>query len=183
MAFLLYERVAQNGGGILRPTREYFHIAGYNLVYQAWERRGRPTNQGWHVSADELIAIHTRDAHDYRTRRLVIDFHPSATRRIGLIELLDIYAFTHEASAPGEAGWTPMLLRLQDILYEEYDHDLTPEQKQTIIGNIPEPSTGEDFVEFLYLNGPDKGWNWGRNGSTNAAFIHGAAREYFRRFF
>jgi len=42
---------------------------------------------------------------------------------------------------------------------------------------------GSEFVEFLYLQGDDGGWNWGRNGSTNAAILHGEAREYFRKFF
>jgi len=183
MAFLLYEKLLQNGAPALRPTGEHFRLAGYNLVYQAWEKRGRPTNQGWHVSADEIITLHTGGAHNHQTRRLIIDFHPSAKRRIGLIELLDIYAYTHQANAPGEAAWTPMMLRLQDVLYKEFDHDITPEEKQDVIVSIPEPETGEDVVEFLYLNGPDKGWNFGRSGSTNAGFIHTAARKYFRRFF
>jgi len=34
-------------------------------------------------------------------------------------------------------------------------------------------------MELLYLNGDNQGWNWGRNGMTNAAFIHGPARTYF----
>lgn len=181
MAFLLYERLMQNGAPTLRPTGEHFRLAGSNLIYQAWEKRSKPTNHGWHVSADELIMLHTGGAHNYQTRRLIIDFHPGVAQRISLIELLDIYAYTHQGDTPEEAAWTPMMLRLQDVLYKEYDHAITPEHKQAIIANIPEAQTGEDFVEFLYLNG--RAWNWGRNGSTNAGFLHRAAREYFRKFF
>jgi len=35
----------------------------------------------------------------------------------------------------------------------------------------------------LYLNGTDRGWNWGRNGMTNAAFLQNSARDYFRKYF
>lgn len=46
---------------------------------------------------------------------------------------------------------------------------------------LPEPSDDTpDFVEFLYLQG---NWNWGMNGITNAAFLRGKARAYFREFF
>src|SRR5205085_6938302 len=97
MAFLLYERVIQNGTSILRPTGQNFRLAGYNLIFQAWQKRGKPINKGWHVSADELIALHTSGAENYQTRRLIIDFHPRSVRRIGFIELLDIYAYTYQA--------------------------------------------------------------------------------------
>ena len=49
-----------------------------------------PLDQGWHVSADELIQIDNNGLQTYDTRRMVIDFDPNARRRIGLIELLDI---------------------------------------------------------------------------------------------
>jgi hypothetical protein len=173
--------VTQNRTPILRPTGENFRLAGYNLIFQAWEKRGKPINQGWHVSADELIALHTSGAENYQTRRLIIDFHPRSVRRIGFIELLDIYAYTYEADTPGDAAWTPMMFRLGDVLHEEYDHDITPEEKKAITDNLSEPQTNNDFVEFLYLVG--RAWGWGKNGSTNAVFLQKPVREYFRAFF
>ena len=153
------------------------------MIYKAWEKHGNPINTGWHVSADELIGLHTNDRHDSTTRRLIIDFDPQATWRIGLIELLDIYAYTW-GDGNGGPSWTPLMLRLRDILYEEYDPPLDQPQKAAILDNLPEPSPDiPDFVEFLYLNGPRYGWNWGKNGMTNAVFLQGEARGYFRRFF
>ena len=181
MAFLLYERLTDSGASILRPTGENFRLAGYNLVFQAWEKRCKPTNQGWHVSADELVRIHTSGAENNQTRRLIIDFHPSSVRRIGLIELLDIYAYTYEADTPGDAGWTPMMFRLRDIFYEEYDHDITPDEKALTTNSLSESQIGDEFVEFLYLGGPS--WAWGKNGKTNAVFLKKPVREYFRTFF
>lgn len=179
MAFLLYEK--QNGH--LIPTGESYSLAGYNLIYNLWEKRGKPTDQGWHMSADDLIQEHTDGKGTIGTHSLLIDFHPGATTRIGIIELVDIYAYTYSGKTDDAAGWTPMMIKLRDVLYEEYEKGISKEEKEQKLKKLNEPSGGEDFVEFLYLNGDDKSWNWGRNGMTNAAFIHGSARVYFRQFF
>ncbi len=75
------------------------------------------------------------------------------------------------------------MLKLRDVLYEEFEKDISDGEKEKKIKVLKDPGNEEEFVEFLYLNGSDKGWNWGRNGMTNAAFIHGPAREYFRKYF
>ena len=179
MAFLVYNK--QNG--MLIATGETFSLAGYNLIYRLWEKRGKPTEQGWHVSANDLIKIHTKDKESYKTRRLLIDFHPNAKWRIGIIELLDIYVYTYPGAKRDDAGWSPMMLRFRDVMYEEFENEITKKDKEIKINKIQEPDYQEDFVEFLYLNGTDKGWNWGINGMTNAAFIQGPARDYFRQYF
>ena len=79
-----------------------------------------------------------------------------------------------------------MMLRMREVHYEEFEPPatITPSQKQSILENLPDSSlSSSDFMEFLYLNGPRYGWNWGRSGMTNAVFLQGAAREYFRKFF
>jgi hypothetical protein len=64
---------------------------------------------------------------------------------------------------------------------EDFETPITSSQKHEILARLPDLSPErQKIVEFLYLQG---GWNWGRNGSTNAAFIHDAARRYFQRFF
>jgi len=188
MAFLIFERDVKDGHPIIRPTGETFSLAGYNLIYKIWRQKGCPIDTGWHVTADELIRLETNNAHSNANRRLVIDFDPRSTWRIGLVELLDIYAFTWGGGMndPSEPAWTPMMLRMRDVHYREFEPPttITPSQKQSMIENLPESSFGSsDFMEFLYLNGPRNGWNWGRNGMTNSAFLQGAARDYFRRFF
>lgn len=76
------------------------------------------------------------------------------------------------------------MLRLRDVFYQEYNQPLNSSQRDEILKTLPEPRPdAADFVEFLYLNGSAHRWNWGKNGMTNAAFLHGAAREYFRQFF
>lgn len=175
MAFLLYARSAAG----LTPTGEGFSLAGYNLIHAAWVQHGRPVDCGWHMTADELIRLRTGGAETISTRALLIDFDPSARWRIGVIEILDIYAYTY-GEGEGQPVWSPLMLRLRDILYEEFDPEIDDAQREKILGNLPDPAANLDFVEFLYLTGP---WGWGKNGMTNAAFLHGPAREYFRQFF
>lgn len=183
MAFLEFECTQKSEKQFLCFTGKGFSLAGYNLIYQAWERKEKPLNEGWHVSQDELLKIHSKGQHDTSTRRLVIDYDPKSTRHIGLVELLDIYAFTWGQNN-GEPAWTPLMLRLRELVEKEYEEPFESSRKDAILANLTEPEpTTPDFVEFLYLNGADKGWNWGMNGMTNAAFLHGAARDYFRKFF
>jgi hypothetical protein len=183
VTFMIFERQQRNGRAVLCPAKESFRLAGYNLMHAAWTSRGSPIKVGWHVNADELIRLHYSGAHDSRSRRFIIDFDPNATRRIGLVELLDVYAFTW-GDGSGGPEWTPLMLRMRDLFYQEYDPQIDPARKAEIIACIDEPdSSTADFVEFLYLNGPRYGWNWGRNGMTNAAFLNGLARDYFRQFF
>ena len=179
MAFMFYERKDGN----LIQTGKYFRLAGYNLIYSIWKKRGEPINQGWHMSADDLISEYTSGKGNIQTNALLIDFDPNARNRIAIIELMDIYAYTYSRASGKEAEWTPMMLRLRDVLYDEYEREISDEEKKEEIKIIKQPFSEKDFVEFLYLNGPKKGWNWGRNGMTNAPFIKGPAREYFRKFF
>ena len=183
MAFLEFERFQTQDERLLRPTGNGFRLAGYNLIYKAWEQQGKPLDIGWQVSRDGLLRIHSGGKHDSSALRLVIDFDPKAKWRIGLIELLDVYAFTW-SNGNGAPTWTPLMLRLTDVFYQEYDPPLDNSQKDEILSRLPEPNpNAPDFVEFLYLHGQNGGWKWGINGMTNAAFLQGAAREYFRRFF
>ena len=175
MAFLLYQRA----NGILTPTGQPFKLAGYNLIYNAWVKLDRPVNIGWHISAEELIRLHTNNAAGSATRALLIDFDPYARWRIGVIELLDIYVYTF-GEGQTEPTWSPLMLRMRDIFYEEYDDEIDDAKKAAILGSLQEPQNPNEFVEFLYLTGP---WGWGKNGMTNAAFLHGPARAYFRQFF
>jgi hypothetical protein len=183
MGFLLFEKGIVGGKVKIRPTGAVFSLAGYNLLYRSWLAQGSPVDKGWHTSAGELIRILSDQAHSYETRRLIIDFDPKATWRIGIVELLDVYAYTW-GDGKGGPSWTPLMFRLRNVFYEEYDAPIDEARKTQILSELDEPdSDTEDFVEFLYLNGPAYGWNWGKNGMTNSAFLEGAARDYFRRFF
>lgn len=181
MSFLIFEEVSTAASLALRPTGNSFKLAGYNLLYRAWERLGRPLNRGWHVSRHDLLNLHFGTDPHPNGARLIIDFHPTSTGRIGLIEPVDIYAYTWGDG--DRAVWTPLMLRLHDVFYKEYEEALTPEAKAAILADVPTDFVGQESVEFLYLNGDGGGWNWGRNGMTNAAFLHGEARAYFRQFF
>lgn len=179
MGFLYYKR----SNGEINYSGETFSLAGYNLIYKLWKQRGKPTDKGWHVSADDLIKEYSHGNSSHATGALIIDFDPKSKWRIGLIELLDVYIYTYSASANDESSWSPMMLRFRDVLYREFDSEINEQQKRDYLSLITDPEHIDDFVEFLYLNGSDKGWNWGRNGMTNAAFLQNSARDYFRNYF
>lgn len=170
-------------GDCLIQTGEYFSLTGYNLIYQLWKKHGKPTNRGWQITADDLIKEYTQGNGSIKSYAFLMDFHPNEKTKIGMIELLDIYAYTFSGETEKDANWTPMLLRVRNILCEEYEKEFTDEEKEAKIKKLKNPRDKEDFIEFLYLSGPDKSWNWGRNGMRNATFIHGPAKEYFIKYF
>jgi hypothetical protein len=137
------------------------------------------------VDADGLIRLLLGEQHSRETRRLVIDFDPGSQRRIGLVELLDVYAYSFGGTEAyeGEVSWTPLMLRLRDVFYKEYPRVISSEEKKQVLACLHDSADMQETIEFLYLNGTNRGWTWGMNGMTNAAFIHGPARDYFRRYF
>ena len=183
MTFHVYRRESQGTLDVLHLTGEEFSLAGYNLLYSAWEQRGKPIRQGWRISADELIKLYSENTESHDTRRLIIDYHPSNMERIPLIEIQEIFLFNWDGGTPDSVGWTPMMLRLRDVLDEWSDTPMSQVERKQRMTRLEIEEYGEDFVEFLYLKGDDGGWNWGRNGATNAVFLNGEARDYFRQFF
>lgn len=162
------------------PTGQTFKMAGNNLIKRAWSQLGCPIDKGWQASADYLIRILTDRRESFDTLRMFVDFQPTSRKRLGIIEILDIYAYTF-GNTPTEPRWTPLMLRMRDIFYcENYDPELTDETKKDIMSSFDEPEESMESIEFLYMNA---NWSWGPNGTTNAAFINGEARNYFRRFF
>ena len=179
MAFLIYKKV----NGKLEATGDEFSLAGYNLIYESWISQGKPMDRGWHVSANDLIKTQTQGGESDDTRSLIIDYHPKPKDYIGLLELLDLYIYTYPNGKPDEADWSVVMLRLWDVKYEPLDSEISEKEKMKKIDKLEPDKNGEEILEFLYLHGTDKRWLWGMNGRTNAGFIKGDAREYFKQFF
>lgn len=182
MAFLVYKRTTVKGKDLLSKTSDTYSLAGHNLIYSAWKHLGKPVNQGWRIGVDELIRIWSGGANDRDSIRFLIDFHPGSKKRIGIIELLKVFAYTY-ADDKRQIVWTPMMFSIRDVFYKEFDKDIDPYEKERLIREFDDPNYGQSYLEFLYLNGDKHGWNWGATGQTNGAFIEGKAREYFREFF
>lgn len=51
-----------------------------------WIKKGKPTNQGWSVTADEILREYNKDFSG-DSYALIIDFDPNSIKRIGLIEI------------------------------------------------------------------------------------------------
>jgi hypothetical protein len=183
MTFHIYNVQADQNPHTLVNTGHEFSLAGENLLREAWRVRNCPVNVGWKVGADELVRILSRGSETYASCRLIIDYHPSNMDRIPLIEILEIFAFSWGTQQPTVIDWTPLMFRMRDVWDHWSETTMIPTERDRLKARIVDPPYGDEFVEFLYLQGDDGSWNWGRNGSTNAAFIHGAARDYFRQNF
>ena len=180
MAFLLYRKEYRNGKLVYINKNEGYRLGGYGLIYQSWIKRGQPINKGWSISAEELLSNYQNNF-DVSNHILLIDFDPNSTYRIGMIEIEKIHVYTYGNEMDGSVHWSPMMWEICDIFYQEDYENLSIIDKGKIISEIElDCSEMKKSIEFLYLQG---NWNWGRNGSTNAAFIQSGAREYFRQFF
>lgn len=132
------------------------------------------------MNKSELLQIRGENM-DANKCALIIDFHPSSKERIGLIEIENIHLYTYGNSEM--VYWSPMMLELYNLFYEEEYVNLTAEEKSLILSNIECPGEKGKILEFLYVNGDNRQWNWGRNGMTNAAFLDAQAVKYSRQFF
>jgi hypothetical protein len=185
MAFLIYKEYLRNNQFYIIPSNQRFSLAGYNAIYDLWNEKGNPIDIGWHISKEELSTYYQNKLQIESPLHFLIDFHPKSFERIGFIEILDIFVFTVKGNNKNEITWSPLMFRMQDIFYKEYGTTITSAKKEKQISIFPYPPKNEinDFVEFLYLNGSKRGWNWGKNGMTNATFIQGKVRDYFRQYF
>lgn len=179
MAFIIFSKSLKGNQVILNNTHRHYSLAGWNIIYNLWCAKGRPINTGWHITSNELLA-EIDPTYGDGNAALVIDFHPASTYRIGLVTIQDVYIFTYGENEI--AWWSPMMLFLKDVFYKEYTGKLSKEKKETVIASFAWKEPSEKIVEFLYLNGDDKSWNWGRNGMTNAVFLHETTMEYFKQF-
>jgi hypothetical protein len=180
MSFLVFQKIIKNDKLFYKSSTENFKLAGWNLLYRLWCQKNKPVETGWSVTANDILREHNED-YSSDTHSLVVDFHPNSKERIGLIEIEHIHLYTFGGS--GYAAWSPMMWELRDVFYKEEFSALTSDEKAIEIFEIPISQNRPRIVEFLYLNGDDYSWNWGKNGMTNAAFIHEESREYFRKFF
>ena len=179
MPFYLYRKFKKNNQESFELQRA-ISLAGYNLFYELWEKKGKPINKGWHANLDELVHEATEGGGNRNNHTIIIDLTPSRKNEINLVELLDVWAYTY--GYEGQANWTPLMIKMRDIFYPWNDKLLTQEKHREIIQNFSNPQYGEDIFEFLYLGGEDRGWNFGI-GKINAALIHKPAREFFRKYF
>ena len=166
MAFYLYKREEREEGD---KIKEWFQqvrnvkLAGYNTIYKLWEQKGKPLDQGWHITRNDIATILTEGNGNHNSHRLIIDFYPNPKSKqdIALIEVLDIYAYTYKNQI-GKASWTVLMLRLRRVREEEFKETeitkkLEDEKKEFSIDKR-EDESGLDVFEFIYLLGEKEGF-------------------------
>lgn len=99
MPFYLYKAKDNNLANYI--LHRGISLAGYNLIFKAWEKKGRPIEQGWHIPVDELIQLEVGGNEDSQKYKVIIDLKPSDKDELILLELLDIWIYTHGNTGTG----------------------------------------------------------------------------------
>ena len=186
MSFMLFWKEKIDGKLYYENDNDHFSLAGNKngLIHKLWIKRGKPVYQGWTVTANELLGIYAEECNypEYNSDvyALIIDFHPTSTQRIGLIEIDRIHIFTYGEEDYVE--WSPLMLELNEVYSKSGIKNFSSDLKKQLINRIEVKPDRNKFVEFLYLNGDDLNWNWGKNGSTNAVFLYKDAMNFFKTF-
>lgn len=170
MPFYLY---TTNNSDNLYTNQGNISIAGYNLIYSFWDNNKKPLNEGWKILNSEIKTYFNND-NKYKDCKLLIDFFPSSTEEIVMMEIIDIYIYTYGEDK--KAIWSPLMLKLRDCYYDD-------NFKEKDISKIKLYEYNEDIFEFLYISGDDRGWRWSKVGRVNGALLHKPAREYFKKYF
>jgi hypothetical protein len=185
MSFLLYKKNSDKR--ILEATTTSFRLAGNNIIRKLWEEKGRPIGEGWEITASDIVKNAIPPSANSELLHPVTDFHPRTTERIGIMEIDTIYLYTFPQDRnKKEPAWTPMMLKLRSLYYEEFDPALSlekiQEKKKHIVlpKDYDKPRDESWTFTFLYVKG--ESWNFGKPGSTNGTFIEGGARTYFKRY-
>lgn len=181
MALYLYK---QNRSINISPLEivDEVSLAGHNVIYNQWKKKGEPRNEGWQINSNDLEnELQNLVDADYRSL-VLIDYDPSGKEEVVLLQVKDIYAYTYASKDTGEVWWTPIMLRMQKVFGRELQNELSDKQRKDLISNF-NAEYQEEVIEFLYLQGEKRGWNWGMVGRVNGALIPPEAREYFLPFF
>lgn len=186
MSFMFFKKEIKNAKIFYSNDYSDFQLAGWGgLIYQTWIRRDKPLG-GWTITQEDLLETYrlqySDDSCTSDNYSLVIDFHPGSKERIALIEIERVHVYTY-GTPEKYIHWSPMMLELRKLYYDDEIDDFSSDYKDEVLGEIEVATNREQIVEFLYLNGDDLCWNWGRNGMTNAVFIEKDSRDFFKLFF
>jgi len=146
-------------------------LAGWNLIHAAWRARGCKDG-GWSISPGKLVGDNSET--------ILFDYKPSLERYSSLavldVEMFHVFTYTDDVPK-GKARWSVVMPHMHELSLPE-DRSLTWRQRDDLLWDF-EAKHSDPVFEFLYLNGDDKSWNWGKVGTVNAALLYKDALDYF----
>ena len=181
MAIYLYKHI-QGSENIHYELVDGIALAGYNIIYNQWRKKGEPRNEGWQIDFNDLVSeLQDKVSPGYRPA-ILIDYDPSGKEEAVLLQVNDLYAYTYACKDTGKVWGTPIMLHMQKVFGRSLPEGSNAEQRKDLISRF-DAEYQEEVIEFLYLQGEDRGWNWGMVGRVNAALIPPDARKFFRQYF
>jgi len=165
--------------GFQYTRRSYVPIAGHNVIYNLWQKKGYREKTGWKITSEELIQDILKSNDDVTKYSVIIDSAPSLKAIVDLKEIHDIHLYTYVDEKTEKVDWSVICLRVKDIFYMDR---LDNTKKRVFTEKFISNKQNEDMVySFLYIHGDKRGWNWGRLGQMNGAWLYSDARKYFQK--
>jgi hypothetical protein len=182
MAIYLYQQINTDGKIIFKQVGTT-PLAGHNIIYNQWKKKGEPKNEGWHISFTDIESELIDKISPCNRPALLIDYDPGGEEEVVLLQVIDIYPYTYADRETGLIWWSPMMLKMKKVYYHKLTGPINPDQRQNLIITFDLHDHNEEFVEFLYVQGEKGGWSWGKTGRVNAALIPPEARKHFQKYF
>ena len=114
MPAYLYKKFKINGNDFYSQIKK-IPLAGFNAIFNLWEKKGKPLNRGWRIAKEELIAYALGNEEELNMYSVIIDVTPSRKTEVNLLELLDIYVYTYGDKKGEKAQWSNLMLRTREI--------------------------------------------------------------------
>lgn len=171
----------KDSNGIRYVKEKRIPLAGHNAIQNLWVKKDRPFEKGWAISSEELIKYVLNKNDTEKKYSIIIDSAPSVNTKIDYKELHDIHLYTFKNQHEDKADWSVILLRVRDVYGRT---DIKEEERSSANNQFYFEEYDKNLIySFLYLHGDYRGWNWGRLGQMNGAWIYPNARKYFSKIF
>ena len=123
MPAFLYQRIHKNEVEILHQVRKV-PMAGRYLIQSHWELKGRPINQGWHISEMEMVEYAVGEIANPGAYSIIIEGTPSVKTKVYQYELFDIYVYTHGYIETQQnvtiSQWSNLMLKVKKVFQIPY---------------------------------------------------------------
>lgn len=137
-------------------------LLGGGLIKSAWLDKGAPMYQGWTATDAELLSAWELEPD---TSAIVIDMTP-ARETVALFQLWAVSGYTDET-------WTPMMLHLRSLYWDEPPDKPIEEFKMTFVRDA---AKGMYVRSIMYVK---EDWNRGGSGPSSGTLITDEVWAYF----
>lgn len=177
MPAFLYEKKMINNALHFKCIKE-ISLGGRQIIYRNWIENKNKFGE-WKISPQELLNKIDKNSYSTSEYTILIDGKPNSETELEFFEIDDICVYTFKNEYEVKADWSLLLLKCQ-LIFCSQDKSLIDKIRETKSFS-PQDVKPTPVRTFLYLRGCDAGWNWGRLGQMNGAWLYPDALKYFMK--